>query len=220
MNKTNLLISSCFLSVLSNSAFAAMDIRGERTSFYERNKPKPIGFNYTYVETAYINTIVNNSNANDDSAQGIGAKISFQATQNISASLKFTGNGYTFGNQFVESTEVHIGVNYHHNLNKVIDIYGEFNVISIDFEDPNNANTSTSASGGSLNFGLRQRINSDMEWGVSVGALNIEDETNTMVRLKYAYGADDETQYFGGLEAIDTDNQTITVFLGMRFNYD
>lgn len=216
MNKSKLLISSCILCAFSNSALAAMDIRDEKTSFYERNKPQPIGLNYTYAEINYIHTRVDEENLADDSVQGIGAEISFQTSPNTSASLKLVGIGYNFDDELVGASELIIGVNYHYPLSRDSDVYTEFNIISIVAEDSNNSN---SASGNALFLGIRQRINANMEWGIGVAAVKIGDEIDTKTRLSYAYGGDNETQYISRIESMNTDNKTTTLFLGIRLNY-
>jgi hypothetical protein len=219
MKKTIRLLSSCILCVLSSSAFADMDIRGERTSFYERNKPTPIGFNYTYFDIPLTYSIVENGTTTDDTAFTAGVKISFQTTPKTSASLKGTGGFYTFNNTIVETTELHIGVNYHHPFTKTMDGYTELNFISIDFNDPNNTTTSISESGTALTFGIRQRINPDSEIGFDLSSIKIGDDTNAKVHFSYSYGSDRDTQYTVGLESTNSDNKQTSLVVGIRLNY-
>lgn len=218
MQKKILLLSGLSL-LLANSAFADMDIRGERTSFYERNKPEPLGFNYTFLEASYLYTQIDNTNSANDSVQSIGTKISFQATQHYSISFAALGSAVSQSNNFIEATELHLGVNYHLDLTKDTDGYIEFNGIGINFDDPNNNNDSVTLSGSSLTFGIRQRIDDTMEWGVSAAGVNIDGNSNVKTRLNFSYGADDETQYIVAYESINTDNTTTALFLGIRFNY-
>lgn len=220
MKKTTLLLSSCILCALSNSALAAMDIRGERTSFYERNKPTPIGFNYTFIEGYFLHTSIDNDNSSsDDVIQSVGAKMSIKVHPNFSVNVKVAGSGYSFNNEIVKSLEAQAGVNYHHPLTKETDGYIEVNFLNIDVEDPDDSDNSSSASGNSITFGIRQRINRKMEWGINASSLKIEDEKNTRIHLDYSYGADNETQYVIGYESTDTDSKTAAFLFGVRFNY-
>lgn len=218
MKKTSLLLTSCLVLIASNSALA-MDIRGERTSFYERNKPKPLGFNYTFLELSYLNSTIESNSGSDNQVQSIATKVSFTITPNISASLELNGGGYTTANNsFVTSTELLAGATYHHPISDSADIYSSIKQISINFDDPNNA--SPSASGQSISFGLRQRIDSDMEWGISASSIKIEDESYTQGRLNFSYGSDQETQYIAGYESTNTVNKKSSFTLGVRFNFN
>lgn len=219
MKKTPLLLSSCLILIASNSALA-MDIRGERTSFYERNKPKPIGFNYTFIELSYLHSTIENGTAADVIVQSIDTKVSFAMTPNISASLALNGAGYTTANNtIVSATEILVGATYHYPITKTTDIYSSLNQISISFDEPNSSQSSSS-SGLSISFGLRQRIDSDMEWGFSATSIKVEDESYIQGRLNFSYGSDQETQYIAGYENTNTDNKRSTFTIGVRFNYD
>lgn len=218
MNKSKLLISSCILCALSNSALADMDIRGERTSFYERNKPKPLGFNYTYLEANYINSTVDSSSGSDNKSQSLGGKISFAINQHVAGSLEVTGSAYTLGTNFVESLETYAGGLYFMPVSKTMDVYAGGNIISIEFTDPD-TDVTADASGFSLVGGMRQRINSNSEWGAKVSYFDIDDDSFTRVKVAYKYGADDKTQYILGYETTNTDDKQTAINLGIRFNF-
>jgi len=219
MKKTPLLLSSCLILIASNSALA-MDIRGERTSFYERNKPKPIGFNYTFLELSYLNSSIQNNAGSDKQVQSLATKVSFSMTPNISASLAFNGAGYTIANNTtVTSTEIIAGATYHYPISKSTDLYSSLKQISINYDLPNSS-TSASSSGQSISFGLRQLIDSGMEWGFSASNIKIEDVSYTQGRLHFSYGSDKETQYIAGYEATNANNKKSTFTIGVRFNYE
>jgi len=218
MKKTSLLLSSCLVLIISNSALA-MDIRGERTSFYERNKPKPLGFNYSYIEAGYLNSTIESTVSADNKVQGIDSELSFAITPHVSVSATFNGAGYTYNTDFVKSIEIHSGATYHQPISKSTDFYSSLKIVNISFEDPNSSE-SISTTGQSLAFGLRQRISPKMEWGFKLTLFKIEGESYSQNHLSISYGSDDELQYIAGYKNTNTTNKQNTFTLGIRYNYD
>ncbi len=217
MKKITVLFSSCLISAFANSALAAMDIRVERTSFYERNKPQPVGFNYTYIDLSYRNSTVK-TNTTENTVQSISTKFSFNITPKTSVSLEVAGGSYTFNNAFEETININTGVTYHHPISSNTDIYGSYKIISIEFNDTNTGDTN-SASGNAFKIGLRQRIKQNMEWGASATFFNIEDEKHTTTALSFTYGSDDEMQYTARYESADSDDEQTTFAFNVRFNF-
>jgi len=218
MKKTSLLLSSCLVLIVSNSALA-MDIRGERTSFYERNKPKPLGFNYSYIEAAYLNSTIESTVSADNKVQGIDSELSFAIMPHVAISATFNGAGYTYNTDFVKSIEIHSGATYHQPLSKTTDVYSSLKIVNISFEDPNSSD-SISTTGQSLAFGLRQRISPKMEWGFKLTLFKIDGGSYSQSHLSISYGSDDELQYIAGYKNTNSDNKQKTFTLGIRYNYD
>lgn len=217
MNNKPLLLTTCvLLSIFSNIALSAMDIRGERTSFYERNKPQPIGLNYTYIDLNYAFSIIENDSSNDDEEFQTGAiEVSFSVTPQISASLQYSGNADIVNNNLIESSELLVGATYHYPVSNQSDIYASLKTINVEFEDTN----ISSASGYTVDIGYRQRINDNMEWGASALNRKIEDVSSTTARLSFSYGSDSETQYIAGIETTNTDNKKTALTFSIRLNY-
>lgn len=217
MKKTSVLLSSFLIAAFSNSAIAAMDIRGERTSFYERNKPKPLGFNYTYFGIGYRNSTFE-TDTMKNTVQSLNIEIAFNITRNLSLSLDLTGGAYAFNNVFSETTDINTGLTYHQPISATTDIYGAFNIVNIQYSG-SNPNITDSVSGNAFQLGLRQRISPTMEWGANTTFFNIDDVKHRNMALSLTYGADDKTQYSAKYESANTDNKQNSISFNVRFNY-
>jgi len=205
------------MSISSSIVMADMDIRGERTSFFERNKPKPLGFNYSFLEPTYFITTVESANY-DLSVSVLGVDLTFDLTLHYAVSLKATGGTYNFDNTAADETiETHFGFFRHQPFSKSTDSYVGLTSVNIALADQ--STSTVSASGFSLFAGIRQRINPEMEWGVSVATNHIEDITFTAVKIEYAYGSDNETQYIIGYESSDKDESTSSFSASIRLNF-
>ncbi len=220
MKTINLLIIPLFLSsfVTSTTAVADMDIRGERTSFYDRNKPKPLGFNYTYIEADYSHSTAEGAN-NDITVSSIGLGLSFDVMQKYAISFKVTGGTYNFDNSApVEIIETQIGFFRHQPLSKSTDVFVGLKSISMDTINQTN-NLSAHVRGYAIVMGARQRINSDSEWGASGTYVDIEGEKNSIFGVSYSFGSDTDTQYIIGYESASSTESSQTLIGSIRFNF-
>ncbi len=219
MKKKALLLSSCILLSFGNTAFA-MDIRGDKASFYERNKPEKIGLNYTYLDVGYLNTSIENDGASDDKVQSLNIGVSFDITQRISGLLKISGGAYKLNNRFSSTTELYVGALYHHPVSKSADLIAGYQLISIGLTDTQNTATSEEVSGHALSLALRHKASETIEWGASANFYDVENETGTQIQLSIAYGSDKGMQYIAAYQTTDTENKQTAFSLGLRFNYD
>jgi len=196
-----------------------MDIRGDRASFYERNKPKQVRLNYTFLDFAYLSTTIENNISNDKTtAQSVDATVSFDIFNQIAGSLSINGGALTVNNTVFSTTELQAGFLYHYPLDKKADIYAGVQLISISIDNPNST-TALDASGRSVNLGLRHGFTDTMEWGIGATYFDIDDVQHTQIHLSLTYGSDKEIQYTLRYESDDATNKSTSVKAGIRFNF-
>jgi hypothetical protein len=167
------------------------------------------GFDYSYVELGYVNTDLDDFNADGD---GFELRGSLAVTRNVLVFAKYTDLDYDFN---IDTNTFEVGGGYAWPVHPNLDVIGTISYLKTEVDVPRGRDFDDDALG--LGVGLRGRATNQLELTAELKHLDFDegnDDTAFSVGGRYFF----TRAFAAGIDATFDDNGT-TWYLGGRLSF-